>query len=121
MIEETAAANGTKAWYHELNVTDADSIAPIFETIRNEIRRPLRGLVACAGISGECDACDYPIAAFRKIIDVNITGTFTVTQAVAREMHRANVTGSIVLIASMSLHSTQHITISKTCSRKRHH
>jgi len=116
-IEELAVANGTKAWYHQLNVTDADSIAPIFETIRKEIRHPLRGLVACAGISGECDACDYPIEVFRKILDVNITGTFTVTQAVAKEMHRANVTGSIVLIASMSPHNTRNIAISKTCPK----
>lgn len=101
-IEEIAAANGTKAWYHQLNVTDADSVPRVFDTIRDELRSPLRGLVACAGISGECDACDYPIDAFRKILDVNINGTFLVTQAVAKEMHRANVTGSLVLIASMS-------------------
>jgi NAD(P)-dependent dehydrogenase (short-subunit alcohol dehydrogenase family) len=101
-IEKTAAANGTKAWYHELNVTNADSLAPIFDIIRDEIRHPIRGLVACAGISGECDACDYPVDVFRKIIDVNITGTFTITQAAAKEMRRAGVTGSIVLIASTS-------------------
>jgi NAD(P)-dependent dehydrogenase (short-subunit alcohol dehydrogenase family) len=100
-IEKTAAANGTKTWYHALNVTNADSVAPVFDIIREKIRHPIRGLVACAGISGECDACDYPIDVFRKIIDVNITGTFTITQAVGREMHRANVTGSVVLIASM--------------------
>jgi NAD(P)-dependent dehydrogenase (short-subunit alcohol dehydrogenase family) len=99
-IQEIATANGTRAWYHAVNVTDADSIPPVFDTIRNQIRHPIRGLVACAGISGECDACDYPIEVFRKILDVNITGTFTITQAVAKEMHRANVTGSIVLIAS---------------------
>lgn len=83
-------------------MTDADSVPPVFDTIRKELRFPLRGLVACAGISGECDACDYPVDAFRKILDVNITGTFLVTQAVAREMHRENVTGSIILIASIS-------------------
>ncbi|KAF1952251.1 NAD(P)-binding protein [Byssothecium circinans] len=101
-IEQIAALNVSKAWYHQLNVTDADSIPPVFKTIREEIRFPLRGLVACAGISGECDACDYPAEVFRKIVDVNLTGTFLVAQAVAKEMHTANVTGSIVLIASMS-------------------
>ncbi|KAF2641932.1 NAD(P)-binding protein [Massarina eburnea CBS 473.64] len=101
-IEDIAAASGTKAWYHQLNVTDADSIPQVFNTIREEIRFPLRGLVACAGISGECDACDYPAEVFRKIVDVNLTGTFLVTQAVAKEMHASKVTGSMVLIASMS-------------------
>ncbi|KAF1980241.1 NAD(P)-binding protein [Bimuria novae-zelandiae CBS 107.79] len=101
-IEATATANGTKAWYHRLNVTDADAIPPVFDTIRSQIRYPLRGLVACTGISGVCDATSYPIDAFRKIIDVNIAGAFLTTQAIGREMHRATVPGSIVLIASMS-------------------
>ena len=58
--------------------------------------------MACTGISGVCDATSYPIGAFRKIIDVNIAGTFLTAQAVGREMHRENIPGSIVLIASMS-------------------
>ncbi|KAJ4360125.1 uncharacterized protein N0V89_000685 [Didymosphaeria variabile] len=101
-IKATAAANGTKAWYHQLNVTEADAIPPVFDTIREQIRHPLRGLVACTGISGVFDATSYPIDAFRKVIDVNIAGTFLMAQAVGKELHRANLAGSVVLIASMS-------------------
>lgn len=101
-ITNTAKANGTKASYHQLNVTDAASVARVFEDIGRDIRHPIRGLVACAGISGESDAVDYDIEIFRRILDVNVVGTFTMAQAVAREMHKAKVTGSIVLIASMS-------------------
>jgi NAD(P)-dependent dehydrogenase (short-subunit alcohol dehydrogenase family) len=72
--------------------------------IRFGLRHPIRGLVSCAAISGESDACDYPASVFRQILDVNITGTFLIARAVADEMHRADVTGSIVLIASMSGH-----------------
>ncbi|KAL5388112.1 hypothetical protein DPSP01_003103 [Paraphaeosphaeria sporulosa] len=101
-IEATAFANGTKAWYHPLDVTQADAFPLVFDTIREQIRHPLRGLVACTGISGVCDAASYPIDAFRKILDVNIAGTFLTAQAVGKEIHRANVAGSFVLIASMS-------------------
>lgn len=59
-------------------------------------------LLSSAGISGECDACDYPAEVFRKIVDVNLMGTFLIAQAVAKEMHAAAITGSMVLIASMS-------------------
>lgn len=38
------------------------------------------------------------------VLDVNIAGTFLITHAAAIEMHRADVSGSIVLIASMSGH-----------------
>lgn len=72
--------------------------------IRTKLRYPIQGFVSCAAISGESDACDYPAAIFRQIFDVNVAGTFLITRAVANEMHRANVTGSIVLIASMSGH-----------------
>ena len=93
--------HGTNAWYHQLDVTDENSVPPIFDAIRSETRFPIRGLVACAGISGECDAVDYPIHIFRKIIDINVAGTFLLAQAAAKEMHHANVTGSMVLIASI--------------------
>lgn len=101
-IRNLALSYKTKASYHQLNVTDVDSVKPLFQKISSELRYPLRGLVACAGISGEADAVDYPIDVFRKIVDVNVTGTMVVCQEVAREMHRVGVTGSMVIIASIS-------------------
>ena len=101
-IEDTAAKNDRMATYHQLDCTDADAYPPLFDKIRESLRHPLRGLVACAGISGEGDATEYRIDQFRKIVDVNVAGTFLVTQAVGREMHKAGVTGSVVIIASMS-------------------
>jgi NAD(P)-dependent dehydrogenase (short-subunit alcohol dehydrogenase family) len=74
------------------------------DQLRPQLRYPLRGLVCCAAISGESDACDYSAEIFRRILDINITGTFLTTRLVANEMHRAGVEGSMVLIASMSGH-----------------
>lgn len=39
-----------------------------------------------------------------KLLDVNITGTFAISQLCARELQRTNSAGSIVLFASMSAH-----------------
>lgn len=93
-----------KACYQRLNVQDEETIANAISQVRTGLRFPIRGLVSCAAISGESDACDYPVSIFRDILDVNVTGTFLMTRAVADEMHRANVAGSVVLIASMSGH-----------------
>jgi NAD(P)-dependent dehydrogenase (short-subunit alcohol dehydrogenase family) len=101
-VQAIATANGTKAIYHQANATDATDVGQMFHAIKNNLRYPLRGCVAAAGISGEGDACDYDINVFRKIIDVNVTGTFLVVREVAKEIHRASVSGSIVIIASMS-------------------
>ncbi|KAJ4401524.1 hypothetical protein N0V91_007828 [Didymella pomorum] len=103
ILASTEASN-SEARYQQLDVQDELTITAAMNQIRSGLRRPIRGLVTCAAISGESDACRYPAAIFRQILDVNITGTFLVARAVANEMHRANVTGSMVLIASMSGH-----------------
>ena len=36
------------------------------------------------------------------MLDINVTGTFLIAQAAAREMLRTNTTGSMVFVASMS-------------------
>lgn len=103
-IESTALENGSNALYEQVDVQDEETIVKVIDKLRGCLRYPIRGLVCCAAISGESDACVYPAAIFRRILDINITGTFLTARAVANEMHRANVTGSIVLIASMSGH-----------------
>lgn len=39
---------------------------------------------------------------FRRLIDINLTGSFLMSQAVGKAMMAANKPGSIVLVASMS-------------------
>lgn len=89
-------------FYHQLDVTDSQAISRTFGTFAPKLRYPIRGMVACAGIS-DCDpAHEFSVDRFRHVVDVNLTGTFAVAQAVALEMQRANVDGSMVLTASMS-------------------
>jgi NAD(P)-dependent dehydrogenase (short-subunit alcohol dehydrogenase family) len=53
------------------------------------------------------------------MLDFNTTGTFLTARAVAKEMRAAKVTGSIVLIASMSGHvSNKGINMSVYCASK---
>jgi NAD(P)-dependent dehydrogenase (short-subunit alcohol dehydrogenase family) len=103
VLASTRIAN-VEARYQQLDVQDEQSIITALEHVRVKLRYPIRGFVSCAAISGESDACDYSASIFRQILNINITGTFLLTRAVANEMHRGNVTGSIVMIASMSGH-----------------
>ena len=88
--------------YIACDVTNEESVAKTFAEAEAKSRFPIRGLVTCAGISGRCPAVDYPVSAFRKIMDINVTGTFLCATAAARIMHREEVSGSIVFFASMS-------------------
>ena len=44
----------------------------------------------------------YDLAKFRRLIDINVTGSFITTQACAQQMITARKGGSIINIASMS-------------------
>ncbi|KAJ5105919.1 short-chain dehydrogenase [Penicillium alfredii] len=100
-LESLAAQHGTQIAYHQADVTDADRISAVFAGLRR-LRYPLRGVVACAGIGNSTSAVNFDVAKFRRTLDVNLTGTFLVAQAAAREMRRHGQSGSMVLVASMA-------------------
>jgi NAD(P)-dependent dehydrogenase (short-subunit alcohol dehydrogenase family) len=104
-----AAKNKCTITYRQCNVTDDANVNLAFEEADVESRFPLRGLVTCAGISGRYDAVDYPIDDFRRIIDVNLVGSFLCARAAARIFHRHMVKGSIVMLASMSGHVANQV------------
>jgi NAD(P)-dependent dehydrogenase (short-subunit alcohol dehydrogenase family) len=101
-LEKIAKTTGTQVRYVPSDVTDEASVSKAFDLAASGARHPIRGLVTCAGISGRCAAVDYPVEKFRQIMDINVTGTFLCATAAAREMHRQMVSGSIVMLASMS-------------------
>ncbi|KAM0291307.1 hypothetical protein ACHAO9_003961 [Fusarium lateritium] len=60
-------------------------------------------LINSAGIAdSNIKAETYDPAMFRRLIDINLTGSFLMSQAVGRAMMAAGKPGSIVLVASMS-------------------
>merc|ERR1712093_657711 len=92
----------TQFSYYSVNVTSASEVSSIIELAVSNLRIPLRGVVTAAGISGEVDAVDYAPDDFRRLLDVNVTGTFLVVQAAAKVMLQHGLGGSVVLVASMS-------------------
>jgi len=105
--EETARRVGGSA--HVLDISDLDAM----EKLVLEIERgqgPLGGLVIAAAAFQEKFVPDeFPMDLWRKIIKVNIEGTFNVLRVVAPRMARAG-RGSIVTVASIVGHasSPQH-------------
>ena len=62
---------------------------------------PVRGLVNSAGIAREVPFFDTSVELFRKVLDINLTGTFTVAREAGKLM-LAHGGGAIVNIASIS-------------------
>ena len=80
-----------------LDVTDAAAVANWIDGLKG-----LRGVVCSAGISAATPALDTAPELFRRILDVNVTGSFLVAQAAAKAMVAGGKGGSIVLVASVS-------------------
>jgi len=65
-------------------------------------------LVNCAGIAPAHPLTEFPLDAWRKAVEVNLTGYFLVAREVARCMVRQGTAGSIINISSKSgLHPSQ--------------
>jgi NAD(P)-dependent dehydrogenase (short-subunit alcohol dehydrogenase family) len=60
----------------------------------------LDAVVACAGIEAGASALDLDAATFRRVVDVNLTGSFLTARRAARAMLGRG--GSIVLIGSIN-------------------
>jgi NAD(P)-dependent dehydrogenase (short-subunit alcohol dehydrogenase family) len=82
-------------------VRDTELLNSVVETIANEEGR-MDGLIAAAGIQQETPALEYSAKDSNTMFEVNVTGVFMTSQAVAKQMIRFGNGGSIVMIASMS-------------------
>src|SRR4051794_14304464 len=62
---------------------------------------PVRGLVNSAGIGRDTPFFETSVEVFRKVLDINLTGTFTVAREACKLM-RGHGGGAVVNIASIS-------------------
>ncbi|KAJ0331997.1 hypothetical protein COL922a_011609 [Colletotrichum nupharicola] len=101
-LEKLATKFGLQLSYYHLDVPNENSITTVFKQLAPTLKYPIRGLVACAGVSDNDPAHEFSTERFRRLMEINVTGTFAAAQAVALEVKKANVDGSMVLVASMS-------------------
>ncbi|KAK9455943.1 hypothetical protein V1511DRAFT_499113 [Dipodascopsis uninucleata] len=100
-----AAANRVTITYHIVDVTDEAAVVQLIGSLAKEALKtgiPVRGLIHGAAINQMYEAIDYPVDKYRKIFDVNVTGTFIVAKVVANILKEQKTPGSLLLISSMS-------------------
>lgn len=64
--------------------------------------KPILGLVNCAGVQYTSNAEEFEVQQFRRVIDINVVGSFIVAKQVARTMIAEKWEGSMVLIGSIA-------------------
>ena len=71
----------------ETDVTDEAAVRALIEPLDE-----LHGAVNCAGIGGGARVIGFPLDRFRKVIEVNLIGTFNVLSSPRRRWPRASPT-----------------------------
>jgi NAD(P)-dependent dehydrogenase (short-subunit alcohol dehydrogenase family) len=89
--------SGAKARAYRVDVADPDSVRAVVGDLARDLGRP-SVLVNCAGIGKFANAHEMPFEDWSRIIGVNLTGTFLMSQAVLP--HMLDGGGNIVNIAS---------------------
>jgi len=100
-IEKLHQAYGVQAQFYKADVRDEASVNDIMDSIARDLGH-IDVVVNSAGVADLVHAEDYPAEKFRRVIDINLNGSFIVTQAAARHMIAQGTGGTVVFIASMS-------------------
>ena len=80
---------------------DVDQINAMFDTIETE-HGPVEILVNNAGVAMPGDFLTYDLAAFERVLDINLRGVFLATQRAAKAMVAARIEGAIVNMSSIN-------------------
>ncbi len=86
--------------FEALDVTDEEGVSRAIARCDAEFG-PLIGLVNSAGIGADVASLETSTGLFRKMVEVNLIGSFVASREAAQRM-RARASGSIVNIASVS-------------------
>ena len=101
LAQAMAERLGNGAIAVQVDVSDWDSVSSAMERTLAEFGR-VDILVNSAGIAGKNTTVeDYPVEEFRRVVDINLMGTFHVNKAVVPAMRKARY-GRIVNIASIA-------------------
>ncbi len=99
--EQTAQkvrANGRLAWLCPMDVSDPGSVNPAVHNLSSEISG-LDALVLCAGLSLHNSFAGITPEEWKRVLDVNLNGTFYVLQAITPLLRDG---ASVVMVSSVS-------------------
>lgn len=99
--KQIAAEYGVETLGQQLDVTDQDATVAAFDAVSSQLGVP-QVLLTAAGIEINGDSVNVTADEWRKVIDVNLAGTFFAAQAFGSALLQAGLPGSAILISSMS-------------------
>ncbi|KAK9478868.1 hypothetical protein V1514DRAFT_47767 [Lipomyces japonicus] len=92
---------GLTARFYRVDVRDEQNVNDVFDSIIADFGK-IDILINSAGVADLVHAEDYSPAKFKRVIDINLNGSFICAQAAGKHMIAAGNGGSIIFIGSMS-------------------
>ncbi len=100
-VRDAAESMGNGTMSYRCDMGDEAAISVMFDSIEAE-HGPVSMLVNNAGIALPGDFLETPIEQFRKVIDINLVGTFVALQRAAKGMVANGIEGAIVNMSSIN-------------------
>lgn len=91
-----------KIYTQKVDVTAEDDVTKAVETVR--LLGSVDTLVCFVGVVGCVETLEMPVSQWRKVIDINTTGSFICAQKAALQMVKQGTRGSIIFFTSISAH-----------------
>jgi gluconate 5-dehydrogenase len=119
-IEEAASGikdqTGRKVWSFQFDLGDSASIEDFFDSVI-ERTGDIDILVNCAGTTIRGKANEVDLMTWNKVIEVNLTSAFAMSQAFCRHRMDADKGGRIINIGSLTCHSARPTTAAYASSK----
>lgn len=101
-LEGAAAEIGHGTVAVPADVSDPDRLSRLLDTCESELGGTVGIVVHAAGIQHRAAAEDFPIEQWQRILDVNLTAPFFLSQEVARRQLAGSLPGSHIFIGSLT-------------------
>ncbi|MFE2673021.1 SDR family NAD(P)-dependent oxidoreductase [Streptomyces hygroscopicus] len=98
---EARRAGARRAWSAASDVTDEQELIDAFGAASTALG-PVDGVTASAGIEINAPLPQMPLDTWRRVLEVNLTGTFLTVRTAAQTLRDAGRPGSIVCVSSPS-------------------
>ncbi|HEX6910599.1 MAG TPA: SDR family NAD(P)-dependent oxidoreductase, partial [Longimicrobium sp.] len=101
VARELAEAHGVRSMALRMDVSSEDDVRAAVEQVEAELG-PVDLLVNNSGTSWGTPVVDMPVEAWRKVMEVNVTGAFLCSREVGRRLIARGAPGAILNVASIA-------------------
>ena len=114
--EQIQERNGKKVWTFQFDLGNTKGIEQLFENIISATNG-IDILVNCAGTTARGPAEEVELETWNRVVDVNMTAVFALSQAFCRHRKKVGKGGKIINIGSLMCHGGRATTTAYAASK----